>query len=164
MASQRLQDLNTKIRSRTRLLIGRVSLDDYELKFARLLRNSIYRKTVLSLPKGVWLYPSLETLISFPMFNQDSKPYEWKPKCGEPLPMQPYKRKREPLLKRIRRSKIARLLKGILESSFALPKPRRESIKPKYDVSYGEDSEEQEDNEFTEETDSSEDKEEFTPL
>ena len=164
MASQRLQDLNTKIRSRTRLLIGRVSLDDYELKFARLLRNSVYRKAVLSLPKGCWLYPSLDTLISFPLFKQDSKPYEWKPKCGDsPMP-KPYKPKKESLLKRIRKSKIARLLRGIHESVFALPKPRREPIKPKYDVSYFEDIEEQEDNEFTEETDSSEDKEEFTPL
>lgn len=161
MASQRLQDLNTKIRSRTRLLIGRVSLDDYELKFHRLLRHSKYRKDILNLPKGVWLYPSLDTLISFPLFKQNSKPYEWKPKpIAIPIP----KRKREPLLTRIRRSKIALILRGIHDSAFALPKPRIVETKPKYDVSYGEDTEEQEDNEFSEETDSSEDKDEFTPL
>lgn len=166
MCSQRLQDLNTKIRSRTRLLIGRVSLDDYELKFARLLRHSQYRKNVLHLPKGVWLYPSLDALISFPIFKQDSKPYEWKPKPleGRATMPQPYKQKKEPLLTRIRKSKIVRLLRGIHDSAFTMPKRRREPIKPKYDTSYGEDTEEQEDNEFTEETDSSEDKEEFTPL
>ena len=80
MASQRLQDLNTKIRSRTRLLIGRVSLDDFELKFSRLLRHSKYRKEVLHLPKGVFFYPALDSLISFPRFKQDSKPYEWQAK------------------------------------------------------------------------------------
>jgi len=80
MCSQRLQDLNTKIRSRTRLLIGRVSLDDFELKFSRLLRHSKYRKEVLHLPKGVFLYPSQDMLISFPRFKQDSKPYEWQAK------------------------------------------------------------------------------------
>ena len=86
MCSQRLQDLNTKIRSRTRLLVGKVSLDDFELKFSRLLRHSKYRKNVLSLPKGVWLYPSQDMLISFPRFKQDSKPYEWqaKPQVKQP--------------------------------------------------------------------------------
>lgn len=94
MCSQRLQDLNTKIRSRTRLLIGRVSLDDYELKFSRLLRHSIYRKAVLSLPKGVFLYPALDSLIAFPRFKQDSKPYEWKPKPKpKPKTKQPSKLK-----------------------------------------------------------------------
>ena len=163
MCSQRLQDLNTKIRSRTRLLVGRISLDDFELKFSRLLRHSKHRKNVLSLPKGVFLYPALDSLIAFPRFKQDSKPYQWKPK-SEPKPeYKPQKPKREPLLTRFRKSKIARVLRAIIDFP-TTPQPRRESAKPKYDVSYGSDTWEQEDDELTEETDSSEDKEDFTPI
>ena len=122
MCSQRLQDLNTKIRSRTRLLIGRVSLDDFELKFSRLLRHSKYRKNVLSLPKGVFLYPALDSLISFPMFKQDSKPFEWKPQCGERSPMpQPYKREHRTL------KKIGKVLKAIIDFPYSQPQPRRET-------------------------------------
>jgi len=77
LCSQRLQDLNTKIRGRTRLLIGSVSLDDYELKIRRLLRHSKHAQDVLNLPRGVFLYTALDTLIGFPKFVQDSKPFEW---------------------------------------------------------------------------------------
>ena len=80
LCSQRLQDLNTKVRARCRLMIGEVSLDDYELKFERLLRHSKYQKNVLHLPKGVWLYPKLDALISFSLQKQNGKPYLWKPK------------------------------------------------------------------------------------
>ena len=78
LASQRLQDLNTKIRGRTRLMVGRISLDDYELKIHRLLRHSKHKKDVLSLPKGVFLYTPLDTLISFPKFKQDGVPFQFK--------------------------------------------------------------------------------------
>jgi hypothetical protein len=76
MASQRLQDLNTKIRARARLLVGRVSLDDYELKISRLLRNSSYRKEVLNFRIGKFVYPALDSLICFDKFQQHGKPYE----------------------------------------------------------------------------------------
>lgn len=98
LCSQRLQDLNTKVRARCRLLIGEVSLDDYELKFERLLRNSKYRKNVLHLPKGTWLYPKLDSLISFPLSKQNGKPYLWKPKLSTTVnkfkdPWKPKKKK-----------------------------------------------------------------------
>lgn len=76
MASQRLQDLNTKIRARTRLLVGRVSLDDYELKISRLLRHSQYRREVLEFEVGQFLYPAADSLIRFDKFQQNGKPYE----------------------------------------------------------------------------------------
>lgn len=76
MTSQRLQDLNTKIRARTRLLVGRVSLDDYELKISRLLRHSQYRKEVLEFEIGKFVYPSKDSVIRFEKFEQQGKPYE----------------------------------------------------------------------------------------
>jgi len=78
LCSQRLQDLNTKIRGRTRLLIGQVSLDDYELKIRRLLRHSAHREQILTLEKGKFLYPSLDKIVSFPKFQANGKPYEIK--------------------------------------------------------------------------------------
>lgn len=80
LASQRLQDLNTKIRGRTRLLIGNVNVDDYELKIRRILKHSPYQKDVLKLPKGMFIYPALNKLITFPRFKQSSKPFQYKPK------------------------------------------------------------------------------------
>jgi len=69
LASQRLQDLNTKIRGRCRLLIGQVSLDDYELKIRRLLRHSKHNKTILMLERGKFLYPYMDSIIQFPKFE-----------------------------------------------------------------------------------------------
>ena len=83
MATQRVQDLNTQIRGRSRFLIGRVNIDDYELKVKRLLRHSKYRKEVLTLPKGVFVYPSLDVLVKFPLFKQNGKPFEYKPSTIE---------------------------------------------------------------------------------
>jgi len=80
LASQRLQDLNTKIRGRTRLMLGQVNIDDYELKIRRLLRHSKHRQDILTLQRGVFLYPSTDQLISFSKHTQNGKPFEIKPK------------------------------------------------------------------------------------
>ncbi|MFB0501021.1 MAG: hypothetical protein ACETVP_00975, partial [Candidatus Bathyarchaeia archaeon] len=66
----------TKIRGRTRYLIGCVNIDDYDLKVNRMLRNSQYRKEVLDFEVGKFVYPSKDSLISFDKFQQDGKPYE----------------------------------------------------------------------------------------
>jgi len=79
LASQRLQDLNTKIRGRTRLLIGQVSIDDYELKIRRLLRHSQYRQAILNLEVGQFLSVATDTLVKFPKFEANGKPTEWQP-------------------------------------------------------------------------------------
>jgi len=77
LCSQRLQDLNTKIRGRTRLLIGQVSLDDYELKIRRLLRHSQHREAILTLDRGKFLYTALDLIVSFPKWQAIGKPYLW---------------------------------------------------------------------------------------
>jgi len=79
LCSQRLQDLNTKIRGRTRLLLGCVSLDDYELKISRLLRHSKHRVEITTLERGKFLYPPLDKIFSFPKFVRVGKPQEWRP-------------------------------------------------------------------------------------
>ena len=78
LCSQRLQDLNTKIRARTRLLIGQVSLDDYELKINRLLRQSHYQKEILTFEVGEFLYTGSDQKVKFPLFEPKGKPFEWK--------------------------------------------------------------------------------------
>jgi len=79
LASQRLQDLNTKIRGRTRLLIGQVSLDDFELKIRRLLRHSKYRTEILTFQVGEFLYTTTDEKVTFPKFEAQGKPFEWHP-------------------------------------------------------------------------------------
>lgn len=76
MASQRLQDLNTKIRGRTRMLIGQVNIDDYDLKISRILRHSKHRNRILTLPIGTFLFAPTDSLINFDKFKQHGKPYE----------------------------------------------------------------------------------------
>ena len=88
MCSQRLQDLNTKIRGRTRLMLGNVSIDDYELKIRRLLRNSKYRTEILNFNRGEFLYVASDSVIKFPKFeNKDilAKPWEIQP-TSKPKP------------------------------------------------------------------------------
>jgi len=75
MATQRLQDLNTKIRGRTRYLIGQPNIDDYSLKIEKLLKNSAYRKDILNLEVGQFLYTPTDTLVKFSKFQQVGKPY-----------------------------------------------------------------------------------------
>jgi hypothetical protein len=88
LASQRLQDLNTKIRGRTRLLIGQVSLDDWELKVRRLLRNSKYKTEILEFERGRFLYTANDKVVKMPKFEQNGKPWEYVPKIIEE-PQQP---------------------------------------------------------------------------
>jgi len=84
LASQRLQDLNTKIRGRTRLLIGQVSLDDYELKVSKLLKHSKHKETVLRLGVGQFLYAVTDQIIAFPKFKAEGEPYLWQFKEDTP--------------------------------------------------------------------------------
>ena len=87
MASQRLQDLNTRIRGRTRLMLGRVSQDDYELKIYRILRHSKYRKEILEFEKGEFLFVATDTKIKFPLLPQQKyKPFEINKPSPNPKP------------------------------------------------------------------------------
>ena len=83
LCSQRLQDLNTRIRGRTRLLIGQVSLDDYELKIRNLLRNSKFKTEILKFERGKFLYTATDTVFQMPLFESTGQPYEYVPTVAE---------------------------------------------------------------------------------
>ena len=137
LASQRLQDLNTKIRGRMRLLLGNVSLDDYELKISRLLKHSEYRKEILSFERGKFLYTANDKTIKFDKFAPTGKPHEIKPLAktqiiGAPT-QNPENRVKEKM------PFIYKLLKGILpKTSHSLnPKPSNIEANPEYYDVYG---------------------------
>jgi len=84
-ASQRLQDLNTKIRARAELLCGPPCLDDFDLKFYRLLRNSQYRHEILHFEIGEFLWTTKDKIVRFPRFDSRGKPFEIQQKTEEKL-------------------------------------------------------------------------------
>ena len=75
-SSQRLQEVSTKFRSKMDFLVGRTTLDDYELKIRRMLRHSKHRQDVLSLEVGSFLWCPSDNLIEFPKFKQQGEPFE----------------------------------------------------------------------------------------
>ena len=75
----RLQDLSPKIRSKMTICLSQISLDDYQLKVRNLLRNSKYRELITELPKGKFVYPTTDQLITVEPFQQMGKPFEWQP-------------------------------------------------------------------------------------
>jgi len=75
-SSQRLQEVSTRFRSKMDFLIGRTTLDDFELKIRRLLRNSKHRDEVLHLKIGQFLWCPTDQLIQFPRFKQQGKPFD----------------------------------------------------------------------------------------
>lgn len=75
-SSQRLQEVSTKFRSKMDFLIGRTTLDDFELKIRRLLRNSKHQEKMTHLKIGEFLWCPTDTLIQFPLFKQQGKPFD----------------------------------------------------------------------------------------
>lgn len=75
-SSQRLQEVSTKFRGKMNYLIGRISIEDFDLKLRRLLRYSKHRIDILNLPLGTFLNAKTDTLIKFPLFKQHGKPYQ----------------------------------------------------------------------------------------
>jgi hypothetical protein len=74
----RLQDLSPKIRTKMSILCSRVSLDDYQLKVRNLLRNSKYRDEITQLPKGKFVFPELDLMLSVQPFKQEGTPIQLK--------------------------------------------------------------------------------------
>jgi DNA polymerase III delta prime subunit len=74
----RLQDLSPKIRTKMSIVSSRVSLDDYQLKVRNLLRNSKYRDLITTLPKGKFVFPELDLMLSVQPFKQEGKPQQLK--------------------------------------------------------------------------------------
>jgi len=87
-SSQRLQEVSTKFRGKMNYLIGRISIEDFDLKLRSLLRYSEHRKDILSFPLGTFLNAKTDELIQFPEFKQNGKPYQVftmiKPKSEKP--------------------------------------------------------------------------------
>ncbi len=82
----RLQSLSPKIRSTMSILCSRVSLDDYQLKVRNLLRNSEYRDVITELPKGQFVFPELDLLLTTEPFKQVGAPYEVKAQIQQSQP------------------------------------------------------------------------------
>ena len=72
----RLQDLNPKIRAKMDMLLGRISLDDYQLKIRTMLRDSKYRREIVHLPTGMFIYPETNLVLLTEPFKQNGRPYE----------------------------------------------------------------------------------------
>ena len=85
-SSQRLQEVSTKFRSKMDFLIGRTTLDDFELKIRRLLRHSKYRQEILSLPIGSFLWCPTDTIVKYPLFRQNGKPFNITSEYYKPKP------------------------------------------------------------------------------
>ena len=79
--SQRLQEISTKFRGKMdSYLIGHTSIEDFDLKFCRMLKFSKHRKEILNLPQGSFLDSKTDsTLVKFPDFKPNGEPYEIKP-------------------------------------------------------------------------------------
>lgn len=133
-SSQRLQEVSTKFRGKMNYLIGRVSVEDYDLKLRRLLRHSKHREEVLNLPLGCFLNPKTNEFIQFPDFQQKGKPYEIKIETTEKP--QPQKKS---------------FFKRLLEFLTTPPPVTTKHKIPEHDISYGEDTFEQEEDEFEQE-------------
>ena len=79
LITQRLQDLSTYFRARTSLAIGKIGLDDFDLKLKRLLKPIPQaRQKILNLPRGTFFFTAINDFVEFPKFNP-SKPKEFKP-------------------------------------------------------------------------------------
>ena len=95
----RLQDLNPKIRSKMAIVLGKVSLDDYQLKVRALLRNSKYKDAITQLPKGTFVFPETDQTLTTEPFKQNGKPLEWFGSLT--VPILEIKRKKQSFFRRL---------------------------------------------------------------
>ena len=61
------------------ILLGRISLDDYQLKIRALLRNFKFRDEIIRLEQGSFVYPELDLKLTVDPFKPEGLPQEWKP-------------------------------------------------------------------------------------
>jgi hypothetical protein len=145
----RLQDLSPKIRAKMSILLARVSLDDYQLKIWNLLRHSKFRTEITQLEKGKFVFPETNSIVTTEPFKAEGKPFEWKPIKPEQLKktyqyktVKPSKKKKHLTLKGIAR--------GIWNILTWNPKTGNSKL-PEHGITYGEDTFDQEDDEYHEE-------------
>jgi len=79
LITQRLQDISTYFRCRTSLAIGKISLDDWDLKLNRMLKPIGCGKQILKMPIGSFYFSCINDIVQFPEW-QKSKAKEWHPK------------------------------------------------------------------------------------
>jgi hypothetical protein len=91
LITQRIQDISTYFRCRSSLGIGKVALDDWDLKIKRLLSPIKDKERILDMPKGSFYFTAINDIIAFPMFKP-SKPIEYKPKIEQKPIEQPQKK------------------------------------------------------------------------
>jgi hypothetical protein len=82
LITQRLQDLSTYFRCRTSLAIGKISLDDWDLKLNRMLKPIGCGKQILKMPIGSFYFSCINDIVQFPEFTLN-KPKEFKPNISE---------------------------------------------------------------------------------
>jgi hypothetical protein len=70
LITQRLQDLSAYFRCRTSLAIGKIQLDDYDLKLKRMLQPIGNQKEILKLPIGSFYFSGINDVIAFPKFQR----------------------------------------------------------------------------------------------
>jgi hypothetical protein len=80
LISQRLQDLSTYFRCRTSLGIGKVNLDDFDLKLRRMLRPIGKDREVLDMPKGSFYFTAINDIIAFPEWKAQQS-QQWTPQA-----------------------------------------------------------------------------------
>lgn len=77
LITQRLQDLSTYFRCRTSLAIGKISLDDWDLKLGRMLKPLQIGKSILEMPIGCFFFTCINEAVQFPDWKK-AKAKEWK--------------------------------------------------------------------------------------
>ena len=137
LISQRLQDLSTYFRCRTSLAIGKISLDDFDLKIGRMLKPLGIGKGILDLPIGCFYFSCINDTVQFPKF-ETGKATEWFPKKPEVV-----KKKKDSVLKD--------MVKGVYNFIFSTPKPKKPKGQLTREQEKEIEQEEQDDDELNEE-------------
>jgi hypothetical protein len=127
LITQRLQDLSTYFRCRTSLAIGKISLDDYDLKLNRMLKPLKVGKEILDMPIGSFYFSCINDMVQFPEW-QKAKAKEWKPKQAKieyaKIPETPKKK----------HSTLKAIAKGFYNLIFGIPRIKVGS--PPYEKGY----------------------------
>jgi hypothetical protein len=138
LITQRLQDLSTYFRCRTSLAIGKISLDDWDLKLKRMLSPLGFGKQILEMPIGCFYFSCINDTVQFPKF-QIGKAEEWRQKQAKT---------REPQKKS---SVLKDVVKGVFNFIFSTPKAQKPSGTPSKQQQEQTDEDERDEDELNEE-------------
>jgi len=147
LITQRLQDLSTYFRCRTSLALGKISLDDYDLKIGRMLKPLGIGKGILDLSIGNFYFSCINDMVQFPKF-ETGKAKEWFPK----RPDRPQQQKKEQTVFRQVLSGIGKTIFSLLENP-KVSKPKGIPTKEQEEQMRQDDLDNQEEDELQEEFD-----------